>query len=281
MSRIIKKIVSFIAIGAVILSLSACSLISDFKEQLEDAMQEVQTTTEATEEEVTETLPEETEETEGTEENTDATIPSNEDEIVIPSDVITDEDFEKYEEAKKTSIFATSYQSFEMDVNGKNGEYDYLAMPMTYTVFDGDDDGIETLSELPETVGPGEIVTLSAKFLGQPVTTKMLNYYYDEDISGDEAVLCYYEGKILEGCEYVFPCGLTQDSTKSEFLEAYGEYDYGNASLTEDIVCYYVPGNDIYRYKAFAELTFNIETQKVVSYRVGIFAPEYLQLKSE
>ena len=274
-----KKIIVLLLTVVMIFSMSACGTIDTAKDMLKDYLEQFEPVEDTTIDEDKEDfenieIDEEDDETNEEDKNVsdDETI-----EPVISGEALTHLDMERYEEPKDKSVFS-DYEDFYVYIS-RDDITEYCITPITYTVFDDKNDGIETKTKLPAMLDAGEIVSLEAKIFGKDFKTKLINFYNDKKQAGDEATLCYYESKIYEGCEYKFPLNLTQDSTKSEFLNTFGENDYGNASLTEDILCYDVPCGDLNQYNAFLELTFNIETQKLVSFRYGLFVPEYLQEK--
>lgn len=271
-----KKIISLLLAIIMILSLSACSP-ADLKEKLEDFVSEYGEKVDNKNNNDENVLFDDEDNSLNTDIDTNTESSANEPSKVISCEALTHSDMEKYEDIKNNSVFS-EYKPFHVYIS-KDNITEYFVTPITYTTFDDNSDGILTKTKLPNTLDAGEIVPLEAEIFGQKIKTKLINFYYDKKQNGDEATLCYYESKIDDGCQYSFPFGLTHESTKDEFIKTLGENDYGNASLKEDILCYDVPDGDLNNYNAFLELTFDIETQKLVSFRYGLFVPEYLQEK--
>lgn len=271
-----KKIISLLLVIITVLSLSACST-ADIKEKIENFVSEY---SEKANSEGNNNKNNPSNDEDGTlndDTNINSELDINKPNKVISGEALTHSDMEKYEDLKENSVFS-EYKQFYVYIS-KDGITEYFVTPITYTVFDDNTDGIQTKTKLPSSLEAGEIVSLEAEIFGQKIKTKLINFYYDQKQNGNDATLCYYESKIDNDCQYSFPFGLTHESTKDEFEKALGENDYGNASLKEDILCYDVPDGDLNDYNAFLELTFDIETQKLVSFRYGLFVPEYLQEK--
>lgn len=280
----IKRLIALLLATIMLVSLTACSSLEekleDFIAEYEDAMKEDDQGGEYNDEENLDEDEYDEDENDDEEnldedEHDESENDGEEDIIASSNEAFTYEELSEIEEPKGKSVFNS--KSFALEVSNDDGVWEYFATPMTYTVFDDENDAIETLSKLPKTVGPGEIVPLKAEAFGNPINTKLINFFYDKSQAGDEATLCYYELGVYEDYDYSFNDVHMKNFTKKEILNIYGEYDYEKVMSDKEIICYYVPASNLNNYLGFLELTFDKETQKLEMLKYGLFIPECLK----
>ena len=151
----------------------------------------------------------------------------------------------------------------------------YCAVPMSYSIFLSSTKA-EPLSQLPETLKPDEIIEFDVKIEDSVGKIKLYNMDSIKECKTSSADVVYIEFD-TDKINFDFYKDLDGQCTKKEILEKYGENDLGNASLTTDLFCYELPTTKIMFKDVYIEFTIDIETQKVIHFRYGVFTPEYIQ----
>ena len=244
-----KKIILFLLIFIMIFSFSACGSIDTAKDMLKDYLEQYEPI-----------------------EDTDIEEDKYDDEFLDEDD----EDDGNIVDGDNEPMYFANYNSFEVTFK-KNDKSQFVCMPTTYfSVFDDGYNDVKTLTKVPDTIQPQELIEVEIELFGEKTKAKIFNFYHDEVISKDDATLSYIEYKIKNNMDFNFVCDLTEESTKEEFYKSFGTPNYENAKNTTVVVCYRVPAADLGDFDGFLELTFDKDTDKLIEFKYGLFTPEYI-----
>ena len=252
-----KKIIALLLVCFIAFSLTACGGdIGNVKDVLKDYLEQYET--------IEPDIKEDKENTDNDEDNE-----FNEDRNEFENEETIDGDNEP--------MYFENYNSFEVTFIKDNNSR-FVCMPTTYfLVFDDGSSDVKTLTEVPSEVKPYELIELEIELMGNRTKAKIYNFYNEETISKDEAVLAYIEYKIQEDMDFQFRGELTEDSTKKDFYKVYGTPMYEDTKNNTIVICYKVPAANLGNQNGYLEFIFDENTQKPIEFRYGLFTPEYIE----